>query len=378
MKVILGTGGTSAVPEFGGSTWVRMQYVLGLARLGVETLWVEHLPEVDPLTHHHSLEYLVERFAATAQRFGFADDYCLVYNHGERFFGASAEELRGMLRSADALINISGKLPLDLDPLLARIPRRAYVDVDPGFTQIWARQWPAVLEPYQHFFTTGMNVGEEPRIPSSDVAWIPVLPPVVLEQWPAHIDTRCRRYRTVADWRGSQTAEWNGTVYEGKRSQFLRIRDLPRRTEPSFELALCIGQHDHADLRTLTEHGWKVRDPYSTAGDPLSYREFIRYARAELSVAKHGYAALRSGWVSDRTACFLASGKPAVVQSTGFESTLPTGCGLLAFSDVDEAADAVRAVERDYEAQCRAARRLAEDHFDSDKVLARLLDELQR
>lgn len=139
------------------------------------------------------------------------------------------------------------------------------------------------------------------------------------------------------------------------------------------EVALCIGQHDHDDLRALTEHGWRVRDSYLYAGDLYSYREFIAYSRGEFSVAKQGYIKSNSGWISDRSACYLASGKPALVQSTGFEGRLPTGKGLLTFRTFADAVEGIETINRDYLAHCHAARQLAEEHFNSDVVLGFLL-----
>jgi hypothetical protein len=195
----------------------------------------------------------------------------------------------------------------------------------------------------------------------------------VLEQWPARIDPTSERIGTVADWRGSQDAVYNGQWYSGKREEFLGFLRVPVEAGMQIELALLVGQEDYEDLGLLMRHGWRVRDPYSHAGDPQSYREFIQSSRAEFSVAKQGYVRTRSGWISDRTACYLASGKPAIVQSTGFEHRLPTGTGLLTFSTVGEAVEALQHVQEDYMRHARAARRLAEEHFDSDAVLTSLL-----
>lgn len=373
VKVIVGTSGTSGLPEFGGSTWVRLQYVLGLQRLGVESYWVDRLGPINPFSRPHSLDYLMKRFHRTAVDFGFEDRYCVVWNGGERLFGMNEVELEWLIDDAELLINISGDLEPD-SPLM-RVPRRAYIDVDPGFTQVWAHEVDLGLAHHNFFFSTGQNVGRPGfEISTRGIPWQPILPPVVLDEWPARIDERCKRFSTVADWRGSQNARWNDEDYGGKRDQFVRFIRLPIETEQRFELALTIGQYDHEDLGLLSSHGWKVRNPYGYAGDPESYREFIQYSRAEFSVGKQGYIRSRSGWVSDRTACYLASGKPALVQSTGFEGGLPVGNGLLTFSTLEEAVAGVRRINEDYLAHCYAARRIAEEHFDSDKVLGFMLD----
>ena len=243
--------------------------------------------------------------------------------------------------------------------------RRAYIDVDPGYTQLWAEEVDTGFGEHDVFFTVGQNVGSRAcRAPVNGRTWHPIVPPVVLTQWPPHIDEGYRRFSTVADWRGSQYATLNGRVLGGKREQFLRFIRLPAETGERFELALCIGQLDHGDVARLSRNDWKVFDSYAYAGDPQSYREFIQNSRGEFSVAKTGYVKTCSGWI-----CYLASGKPAIVQSTGFESRLPTGKGLLTFRTLEEAAGHVRAVNADYLAHCEAARRIAEEYFDSDKVL---------
>ncbi|MBI4317243.1 MAG: hypothetical protein HY675_02035 [Chloroflexi bacterium] len=370
-RVIVATRNISAKPEFAGSTWVPLQYWLGLQKLGVDVYWVDRLYEIDPLRHAHSLGYLMERFSHTARIFGFSEHYCVVYNGGERHFGMSKEQLAHVIGETDLLINISGFLP-PASPLLS-ISRRAYIDVDPGYTQIWVQQADVAVERHNYFFTVGQNVGRTDfTIPTGGIVWEPILPFVVLDQWPACVEERCRRFSTIADWR-AQMAMFDGEYYGTKREQFVRLLRLPLEAKQKIELALCIGWGDHEDLGLLFAHDWIVRDPYHYAGDPQSYREFIQYSRAEFSVAKSGYIKSNSGWFSDRTACYLASGKPALVQSTGFEWRLPTGKGLLTFSTVEEAVAGINSINKDYLAHCHAARQIAEEHFDSDVVLGFIL-----
>jgi hypothetical protein len=372
-KVVLGTNETSAWPHFGGSIWVRLQYLLGLERLGVECYWVDRLAPPDPRRNPHSVDYLVERFRRTAEDFGFEDRYCIVYDGGESHFGMSADDLSTLVGEADLLLNVSGHLPPD--SALLGIPRRAYLDVDPGFTQIWAHQTDLDLSRHNIFFTIGQNVGRPDfAIDTMGVAWQATVPPVVLDRWPVCTDDRWTRIGTVADWRGSQDAIWDGEWYGGKREEFLGYLRVPVEAGREFELALLVGQDDYEDLGILGRNGWRILDPYACAGDPHSYQEFIQRSRAEFSVAKRGYVRSRSGWLSDRTASYLASGKPALVQSTGFEGSLPTGEGLLTFSTVQEAVDGVRRIEEDYAGQAAAARRIAEERLDSRVVLTSLLE----
>jgi hypothetical protein len=370
--VILGTRGTSGWPEFAGSTWVRLQYVLGLLQLGVDAVWVDRLPRIDELKHHHTLDYLMRRFDRTMADFGLGERYCVVYDGGARYFGMPEPRLQEVVRRADLLINISGHLPPDC-PLMG-VARRAYVDVDPGFTQIWAREFDMGLARHHVFFTVGQNVGTTTfRIPTGGVEWTPVLPPVALGQWPRRSDPRCTRFSTVADWRGSQEAMYEEEYYGGKRKEFLRLLRLPRDSGFPIEVALCVGPEDCEDVELLVGNKWVLHDPYLYAGDPHSYREFIQLSRGEFSVAKGGYVKSNSGWVSDRTACYLASGKPALVQSTGFEPHLPVGRGLLTFGTMAEAVAGLEDIDANYEQHCRAARRLAEERFDASVVLRRML-----
>jgi hypothetical protein len=375
-RVIVSTRNTSLVPEFGGSFWVRLQYLLGFRDLGVDAYWIDRLDPPDPGRQAHSIEYMIRRFASSLEAFGLGDRFAVLYEREGQCFGGDQTDVRERVDGADVLINIGGFLPQG--SLLTRIPRRAYVDVDPGFTQIWAHDVDVWLEQHTCFFTVGQNVGApEFPIPTRDIPWRPILPPVHLPSWPARIDERSRRFSTVADWRGSQDALFEGEYYGTKRSEFVHYLHVPLRAGRRIEVALCIGQQDHEDLGLLLDHDWRAREAYRYAGDPFAYREFIQYSRAEFGIAKHGYVKSNSGWFSDRTACYLASGKPAIVQSTGFEHRLPTGQGLLTFRSVDEAVAAIQDVEEHYLDHCAAARSFAEEHLDAAKTLVYMLEQLE-
>lgn len=374
MKVLIVTRDWASWPHFAGSTWVPMQYVLGFRQLGVEAFWIDHLGPVDPVEPLHGADYMIRRFAATAAEFGYADRWCVVQDGGRRFHGMDEARARAVVGEATMLLSLSGKglpraLPLD------RVPVRAYVDVDPAFTQIWALQTDMGLADYDLYFTVGLTLGRPGcRAPDLGLDWRPMLPPVALEAWPARIDARCARFSTVGDWWGNQMTGWDGECYAGKREEFLSLVDLPARSGKRLEIALSIYQGDHEDVGRLTRHGWTLLDPARAAGDPLAYRDFIARSRAEFSVAKSGYVKAQCGWISDRTVCYLASGKPALVQSTGFEPVLPAGLGLLTFRTPDEAVAGLHAIDADYLAHAHAARRLAEEHCDARRVLAGVLE----
>lgn len=310
---------------------------------------------------------------ATADEFGFGGQWCLVYDGGKRHFGLGQEQLAVRAAEAELLVAISGSgLPRD-SPLL-RIPHRAYVDVDPGYTQLWAQQVDMHLDQFDSFFTVGLNVGAPgSAIPTGGIQWNVMLPPVVLDLWPANIDPECERFSTVGDWWANQYVRFEGQDYGPKSEQFLRFIGVPLEAGQPVEAALSIYPRDHREIGLLQRNGWILRDPFMYAGDPAAYREFIRYSRAEFSVAKGGYVRLGTGWVSDRSACYLASGKPVLVQSTGIERHLPVGDGLLTFRTPQEAVAGLHAINADYLDHARAAREIAEGWFDSDLVLSGLL-----
>lgn len=373
-RVIIATSDWTSWPGFAGATWVPIQYVIGLLRLGVDVTWVDLLRCVDPRRDPHSVEYLMARFEATARDFGFQDRWSVVYDGGVRTFGLSETDLEARTGEADLLLRLSGGRLPDGSPLL-RVARRAYVDVDPGFTQIWAHEVDMGLDQYDSHFTVGLNVGGPGfSIPTLGRQWHPTPPPVVLDLWPPHIDDASERFTTIGDWWGNQHTRFEGEYYGTKREEFLRFVRVPRVAKQPIEAALAIYPADHKEIGLLHRNGWVIRDPYLYAGDPHSYAEFIRYSRAEFSVAKGGYVRSNSGWVSDRSVCYLASGKPVLVQSTGIEPYLPTGTGLLTFHTPAEAVAGIKRINDDYLTHARAARELAERWFDSDRVLGALLE----
>jgi hypothetical protein len=198
----------------------------------------------------------------------------------------------------------------------------------------------------------------------------------VLDDWPVARSSAAGRFTTVASWRGAYgRVEHEGHLYGQKAHEFRKVAALPLRTAAEFELALDIHETDEGDRTMLDAQGWKLVDPRDVAFDPLMFRDYVQGSDAEFSVAQGIYVETRSGWFSDRTVRYLASGKPVLVQDTGFDDVLPVGEGLLLFRTADDAVDAVEAIMADYEQHCEAARALAEAYFDSDRVLERLLDE---
>jgi glycosyltransferase involved in cell wall biosynthesis len=299
-----------------------------------------------------------------------------VVGPGEDAAGLPRAQVERRLASSDFLLNVMGYL--DDEDLLARAPLPVFLDIDPGFGQMWREL--GLADPFaghDRFVSVGLEVGGGPacEVPACGLEWIPTVPPVALDHWPAVSGGAA--FTSVATWRGPYgPVEYDGRTYGLRVHEFRRFLPLPERVRAKFKLALAIDRGDAADLERLRQAGWRLVDPAAVAARPASYRRFIQASAAEFTVAKAMYVDARSGWFSDRSACYLASGKPVVAQETGFSNHLPTGEGLLAFSTVEQAAAAVEAVRDDPGRHARAAREIAEEHLDAELVLGRLIEQL--
>jgi hypothetical protein len=376
---VLVSGMISAVPRQGGATWAVLQYLLGFRRLGHDVYFVESVapsalrPDGANLADSQNARY----FRSVMAEFGFGQSAALFVEGSRASVGLSYDGLRHIAGRTDVLVNISGLL-VD-ETLLERIPIRLYLDLDPTFTQLWhfAEGIDLRLAGHTHFATVGLGIGQsECTVPTGGLHWLRTLPPVVLEHWPVADKITLDALTTVANWRGYGAIDHNGTHYGQKAHSLRKLIDLPTRAKDRFVLALAIHPHETADLERLTTHRWELVDPESVVGTPDMYHAFVSGSWAEIGVAKSGYVLSRCGWFSDRSACYLASGRPVVAQDTGFSCWLPTGEGLLRFDTTDEAQAAIESLNAAYAHHARAARRLAEDWLDSDKVLATLLEQL--
>ena len=373
------SGMVAAVPGRGGATWAVLQYVLGLRRFGRDVHLVEEIapaaltPAGASLDRSDNARY----FGAVARAFGLERHATLLLSGTRETIGLSYSELTRLCARADVLVNLSGALA---DPeLMRRPPVRLYVDLDPAFTQLWASNGVEMrFGGHTHFATVGLELGTSRcTVPTCGIDWFRTLPPVVLSEWRPLAEAPRRHWTTVAHWRGYGSIERDGVSYGQKAHSFRPLFPLPPRTGARFEVALDIHPAEQTDIVALRANGWHLLDPVDVAGDPVRYRRFVQESTAEVGIAKSGYVVSRSGWFSDRSACYLAAGRPVLAQDTGFAHHLPTGKGLLAFRDLDEAADAVAAVRADYDAHARAARRIAEEHLNSDRVLPRLMREVE-
>jgi len=380
MSTILVSGAIANKPLSGGEAWVRMSWVLGLRRLGHDVCLVEQIESsrcVDERGRSARFERSVNRRTFETAVESLAPDCpaALICDGGPATVGLGFDEVVDRARGAELLVNISGHL--DIAAIKAGPRRRAYVDVDPGFTQIWAEGGAdARLGGHDSYFTVGENIGGEGcTIPTAGIDWLPLPPPVTLEDWPAMPPVRDERFTTVATWRSPLgTLSYRGVDFGGKHHQWRRMIELPRLASQTFEIALRMDPEDCDDRIALEAAGWRLVDPLSVAADPIAFRSYVQGSAAEFSVAHPVYADTRSGWLSDRTVRYLASGRPALVQDTGIAGRYPVGEGLLTFSTVGQAAAASAAIARDYRAHSEAARSLAESYFDSDLVLERFLE----
>jgi hypothetical protein len=377
LRIVVGGGIARNPVATAGYTWAFLQYVLGLRRLGHQVLYVEQLAAADCIDDQwrpvpFAASANVRLAHALADRFALHDQFALLHEDGQHA-GPSAAEVAAWADGADLVVNLSGRL--HRPEVLHAARRRVYVDLDPGFTQIWQARYGADMNLAGHdaYASVGLNLGTaDCPVPTLGLPWRPLLPPVVLDHWtPAGVPGDA--YTTVADWRGYAPVEWDGVWYKQKSDEFLRLLELPSRVSRPLEICLAI-HPDEPDLPRLLGAGWRLADPRLHAADVDAYRDYVHGSRGELSVAKHGYVVGRTGWFSDRTACYLAAGRPAVVQDTGLAAHLPLGEGLLVFDDLEQAASALHRVDGDWDMHARAARALAERYLDSDRVLNELLD----
>jgi hypothetical protein len=365
----------------GGLAWHHLQYVLGFVALGHDVYYVEdsddypscydptrYVTDTDPT---YGLRFASQTFA----RVGLGERWAYFDAHTSRWLGPCAARILEVCATADLVVNVSGVNPLR--PWFLDTTHRVLVDTDPVFTQIrHLSDAGAHARAQRHtaFFTFGENVGtSEASVPDDGLPWAATRQPIVLEAWPVSPGKPHGRFTTVMLWDSYPARVYEGRPYGMKSASFEPYVDLPQRSAgATFELA--VGSPS-APIERLRAHGWRVRDPLEPTRDAWSYQEYIRGSKAEFSIAKHGYVVTRCGWFSERSAAYLASGRPTVVQDTGFDTWLPGGTGVLPFGTPDEALAAVDDTNRRYEVHCRAARELAVELFDARKVLSRLIEE---
>ncbi len=369
MKVLF--AGIIARYPFGGVTWCSLMYLLGLRALGHDVFYIEDTGECvyDPVQNtratdpSHGTAYI----DAALEPFGLSESWSFV-NYDGSYHGRSHDEVKRYCASADLFINLSGGSWFWRDEY-ARIPRKVFIDSDPAFTQLAiAKAEPWYVEFFRRFdrlFTFGSNIGTPAStVPTGDFSWHRTWQPVTLADWRNDVVPR-DRFTSVMTWQIESFTDVGGN----KDQEFVKYIDLPSRAPQRFELAI------NGPQTLLREHGWDTVDAMAVSRTPWDYREFIQRSKAEFGVAKHTYVSTRCGWFSDRTECYLASGRPALVQDTGWTAHLPSGEGLLAFSSPDEALAGIAAIDEDWPRHAARAREIAREHFDAAVVLPRLLEE---
>jgi hypothetical protein len=382
LRVVV-VGGLGAMP-FAGVAWQVLQYVEGFRRLGHEVFYLEDTGSwpYDPVrdTVSDDARPTIAYVARLLERVGLGAEWA--YRdvvEDRRTHGASDDQLEQRLGSADALVNVSGVTVLRDEHL--QVPVRIYLETDPVLPQIEVDQGNGftidLLAAHTHHFTYGENLGApDCEVPTWRFHYRTTRPPVVLDWWtPLAGDFADGPFTTVSNWeQTSKDVEWRGRLYRwSKHAEFERFLQVPKVVDRPLELALALDDED--TIAMLEEAGWRVVPAGPLSKDVDRYREYIRSSAGEFSVAKEQYVSLRTGWFSDRTACYLAAGKPAVVQDTAFGCALPTGEGLFAFEDLDDVVAAFAEIDGDYSRHSGAARALAEEYLDSDRVLGRLLED---
>jgi hypothetical protein len=360
---------------------VFLQYLLGFRRLGWDVVFLDRLEpdmcvdragRVVPVQESVNLTYL----AQVMDRFGLGDSWFLLHDGGRETFGLGRDEVCRRLRRSAFLLNVMGFL--DDEDLLAAAPRRVFLDIDPGFTQMWrVLGLHDLLGGHDDHVTIGANIHRPScMVPTAGVEWLTTKQPVVLQQWPV-AEGSGRGFTSIASWRGPfGPVDHEGRTYGLRVHEFRQFLELPTRTGAELEMALDIHEAEVDDLRRLRAHGWRLVDPCEVTCDPWRYQAFIQRSAAEFMVAKNMYVQSRSGWISDRSICYLASGRPVLAQDTGLDDVVPIGEGLLTFTTLDEAVAGVAEVTAEPARHRRAARELAEEHFAAERVLGLLLDRL--
>lgn len=389
--------GMIATYPVGGVVWDYGQYALGLERLGFDVYYLEDTnnytydPRLRKYTEDPSFgaHFLPAGLAALSPTL--AKRWHLRAVDG-RSFGMEPREFRNVIRDARIFLNVSGGAVVRDE--YRECPNKVLIDTDPGRNHF--RDYPRMernpeeflrhgFRAHDHFFTYAERMGQPDCVlPTFGLHWQPTRPPVVLDCWASRPPGST--WTTVMTWSNrSEPLEYQGVHYGDKEMEFKRIEDLPRQVDARLEIAA--GGTDRPDdareaakwgdpLAGWKSAGWHVIDAADASRTADSYRAYVEQSRGEFSVAKNVYAATRSGWFSCRTACYLASGRPAVVQDTGFSAIIPAIKGLVAFSDFDGAVAGISGVERDYSAHAAAARRIAEEYLDARLVLTDLLSRI--
>jgi len=368
-----------------GVIWQHLHYIVGLQRLGHDVYYIEDSARLpyNPETFevNNEFDYAARLLERLAREFEFKNrwTFCARYLRGQPTAGLSLKKIRRLYRQADAILNICGAQEFN-DDLLAS-DRIIYVESDPGVEQIridrGVRSTIDYLRRHRALFTFGENVGTKRfPVPTHNLNWLPTRQPVVTDLWKTtRAPSRAAVFTSVANWStsGLKDITWRGEKYLWSKSrEFLRFVAAPKKTGEIFELATNI--KDAKTRAKFLRNGWRFHSPLQLSVDYWLYRDYVRHSKGEFTVAKDQYVRLNTGWFSDRSACYLAAGRPVIIQQSGFTQHYGNDSGLFAFSSMKEIVDAVKAINADYAKHSRAAREVAREVFEAEKVLASLLN----
>ena len=358
----------------GGHSWHHLQYLVGFQRLGHDVTFFEHYgwPDscFDPTRNIMTADpnYGIAYLLGLLKPHGLDHSWCYLAEDGTAY-GMPRERLAKLCRECDIYFNLDN---INWIPELEQCQRRVLVDVDPVFTQIGAHGLGGPYSRYHALFTYGENVHQSGcDMPTRGVHWLPTRQPIVLDLWPIEEADPSAPFTTVMNWSPLGDREYEGRIYGAKDREFEPFFSLPADTGQPMEVAVNVPA---AVRKRLVGGGWQVADPLTVTCSPSTYQSYLRASRAEFSVAKHGYVITRCGWFSDRSAGYLASGRPVIIQDTGFSDWLEAGCGVVPFRTPAEASAAIAEINGRYELHCRAARAIAEEYFDARKVLSHLIE----
>jgi hypothetical protein len=354
----------------GGVTWCALHYIAGFQRLGYEVFYLEDTGECgfDPITNGISTDpsYATRYIRQHLEIVGLENAWSYI-DHTGRYHGKTRREVSAVCHRADLMVNLSGGCWFarpEYDALT-----KIFIDTDPGFTQrnmVEDKSLCDFFSAYDAFFTFALNVDRpDCTLAATPFQWHPTIQPLALEFWPVTQPPNQTAYTTIMSWRIDSFPGMG----KGKQGELLRMLDLPKKCRQRLKLAIA----GHAPIELLSRHGWEIIDGIAASVDPFAYQSFIQASKAELGFAKAMYVETHSGWFSDRTQCYLATGRPALVRDTGFSLILPCGEGLLSFSNEQELLDGMEEIERDYAFHSRRARELAEAYFSAEQVLRNLL-----
>jgi hypothetical protein len=366
----------------GGHFWVYMQYAQALQRLGCDVYWLEKFRSSADEQRDRSI---LDAFRNRMERWGLHNKFILYTNDEPldetgnarcNYIGVTQAEAEAVFRKADLLMNFHYSIS---PALLSCFRRTALVDIDPGLLQFWISTGQLIVPRHDLYLTIGETVGTPAaKFADCGVTWNHIRPIVCLELWPSIYDPDAKVFTTISSWwSGASGGEYlvNGDeIYDNnKRVSFLKFLNLPHKTRQPLELALFLSEHDSEDQHLLEGHGWIIRHSLEVARTPEMYQAYVQTSRGEFSCVKPSCVRFQNAWMSDRTLCYLASGKPAVVQHTGQSAFLPNGQGLFRFTNIDEATEALATINSDYRRHCLAARELAETYFDAAKNVEEML-----